>query len=87
MEMYSRENFSNGKSKYFEEIRKNPQKYVHANSPNLKKWLKSLKQDRKVFLVTGSHVDFANHTASIAFGPDWREYFDQVVCYAKKPGN
>ena len=86
MTIYGRENFDNGKSKYFQEIRKNTEKYVLKNSSNVTEWLKKLKSGRKTFLVTGSNIDFANLTASIALGPDWRDYFDFIVTYAKKPG-
>lgn len=84
--MYSRENFANNKSKYFKELKSNPRKYLHKNSENMKNWLESLKNEKKTFLVTGSHINFANLTASFALGPNWREYFNAVVCYAKKPG-
>lgn len=86
MTIYGRENFDNGKSKYFQEIRKNTEKYVLKNSSNVTEWLKKLKNGRKTFLVTGSNIDFANLTATIALGSDWRDYFDFIVTYAKKPG-
>lgn len=86
MDMYGREKFTDTNSKYFNELKSNPSKYVLKNSENVHKWLKSLKSEKKVFLVTGSHIDFANLTATTAFGPNWREYFDVVVCFAKKPG-
>jgi hypothetical protein len=68
MELYSRENFANNSSKYFSELRKNPTKYVYKNSENVHKWLKSLKNEKKTFLVTGSHIDFASLVATTALG-------------------
>lgn len=56
MNMYSRENFSNDISLYFKEMRNDPGKYVYKNSENVANWLQSLKREKKVFLVTGSHI-------------------------------
>jgi len=48
--------------------------------------LKELKKQKKVFLVTGSNVDFASFTAQYCLGDDWKDLFDIVVCFARKPG-
>lgn len=67
-------------------MKNDPGRYIHRSSETVKKWLIELRKHKTVFLLTGSHVDFASFTASFAFGDDWRELFDVVVCYAKKPG-
>lgn len=48
--------------------------------------LQELKKRKITYLITGSNSDFANFTASYAFGDNWRSLFDVVICYAKKPG-
>lgn len=86
MNMYSRENFASHESAYFAGLKDNPGKFIHKCDPKLLSWLKALKEKKTTFLVTGSHIDFASLTAGYALGPDWREYFDIVICYSKKPG-
>ena len=36
-------------------------------------------------LCTGSHFDFASFVASYAIGSDWKELFDIVIFFARKP--
>ncbi|XP_058822305.1 5'-nucleotidase domain-containing protein 1 [Topomyia yanbarensis] len=84
--MYSREHFGRNVGGYFEALKENPEKYLHKASPQLVSWLRELKQTKTTYLITGSHIDFANFTASYALGPDWPELFDVVVGFAKKPG-
>lgn len=85
--MFKREHFQTDEGEYFPEIKAYPEKYYYKCSEDLIKWLVDLKNNGKqLFLITGSHVDFASHTASNTIGPNWRDYFDVVVCYAKKPG-
>lgn len=84
--MYSREHFGQNVGGYFEALKQHPDKYLQKSSPKLVAWLRELKKTKTTFLVTGSHMDFANFSASYALGPDWRELFDVVVGYAKKPG-
>lgn len=45
-----------------------------------------MRRTRSTFLLTGSHIDFADFTATQALGANWRDLFDVVVCFAKKPG-
>lgn len=61
-------------------------KYVHKSDPILIEFLRRLKANKTTFLLTGSHVDFANLTATYALGADWKDLFDFVVCFARKPG-
>lgn len=85
-EIFTWEHFENDRSKYFASVKVDPGKYIHRSSDTLKNWLIDLKKHKAVFLLTGSHIDFATFTATHAFGKDWRELFDVVICFAKKPG-
>lgn len=67
-------------------MKSNLSNYVHKADPQLIDFLKQLKATKTTFLLTGSHVDFANLTASYALGEDWKDLFDFVGCFAKKPG-
>ncbi|KAH8372505.1 hypothetical protein KR093_011776, partial [Drosophila rubida] len=87
MQTYSRDNFSNNKSLYFRAMRAEPERYVLPSSQRLLGWLRELRANgKKLFLLTGSNIDFANLTATQALGEDWQQQFDYVVTYAKKPG-
>lgn len=85
-EIFTWEHFENDRSKYFANVKENPGKYIHRSTEALRNWLSELRKHKTVFLLTGSHVDFANFTSTYAFGKDWRNFFDVIVCYAKKPG-
>lgn len=78
--------FQANDSPYFEELKSNLPNYVHKTDQILIDYLKQLKASKTTFLLTGSHVDFANLTASRALGDDWKDLFDFVGCFAKKPG-
>lgn len=85
--IYSRDHFTNGKSGYFERIKSDPDSYLLKTSPSVVNLLKELKAaNKKTFLLTGSHIDFADFTATYALGKDWKDLFDVVVCFARKPG-
>lgn len=87
MQNYSRDNFNNDKSLYFKAMRAEPQRYVLRSSDKLISWLQELRASgKKLFLLTGSNIDFANLTATQALGRDWQQLFDFVVTFAKKPG-
>lgn len=86
LNMYTREHFASGDSDYFEALKRTPADYIHVASAEVISFLKELKKERTTFLLTGSNSDFANLTASHALGADWRDLFDVVVCFAKKPG-
>uniref|UniRef100_A0A1B6LFR7 5'-nucleotidase domain-containing protein 1 n=1 Tax=Graphocephala atropunctata TaxID=36148 RepID=A0A1B6LFR7_9HEMI len=83
--MYSRENFKKNEG-YFKEMRSNPQKFIKKCNPALMDWLKSIKESKVTFLITGSNCDFASMTAETCLGKNWRSLFDVVVCFARKPG-
>lgn len=84
--MYRRDFFDSTESKYFSELRANPSKYLYKCDPKVIDWLRNAKKEKKTFLVTGSHIDFATFTASYTMGPDWKDLFDIIICFAKKPG-
>lgn len=86
LHMYTREHFASGNSEYFETLKQCPGDYMHVASDSLVAFLKQLKSKKTTFLLTGSNADFANLTAGYTLGADWRELFDVVVCFAKKPG-
>lgn len=85
--MFKKEHFQLNKGGYFKEIKENPQHYIHKCSEELINWFTTLREKNKLlFLITGSNIDFASHTASNSLGTDWKNLFDIVVCFAKKPG-
>ncbi|KAH8255187.1 hypothetical protein KR038_000667 [Drosophila bunnanda] len=87
MNIYSREHFANDKSSYFKHMRAEPERFILQTDTRVLKWLEELRQaGKKLFLLTGSNVDFANLTATQALGKDWRQHFDFVLTFAKKPG-
>ncbi|KAL3289720.1 hypothetical protein HHI36_023120 [Cryptolaemus montrouzieri] len=86
-QMFNRDHFQQGKGVFFSKMKSSPEKYYHKCSEDLTNWLKSLKDNNKLlFLITGAYVDFASLTASTALGPNWKDYFDIIITYAKKPG-
>ncbi|XP_069695312.1 5'-nucleotidase domain-containing protein 1 [Periplaneta americana] len=84
--MYKRENFILNDGGYFSELKTNPESYINKCSNNVVNWLRQIKDSKVVFMLTGSHVDFATFTATNSLGENWKSLFDVVVCYAKKPG-
>ena len=67
-------------------MQKNPEKYILKRSPEFREWLRMLRSNGKfLYVITGSHVDFASHVASYALGPDWMDLFDIVIFFARKP--
>lgn len=85
--IYDRTNFKKESGNYFVHLKKEPEKYIRKCSQEIIDWLCNMKKQNKiVYLITGSNVDFASFTASYIFGNNWRSLFDIVVCFAKKPG-
>ncbi|XP_060863952.1 5'-nucleotidase domain-containing protein 1 [Metopolophium dirhodum] len=84
--MYSRENFSANTGDYFPYLKSTPSLYYNKCPDYVLNWLKELKQTKKVFLISGSHVDYANFTATQSLGENWKELFDIAVFYSRKPG-
>lgn len=84
--MYSRENFSAGAGEYFPRLKSAPSLYYNRCPGYVLDWLRELRKTKKVFLVSGSHVDYADFSAVQSLGAGWRELFDVAVFYARKPG-
>lgn len=84
--MYSRENFSANTGDYFPYLKSTPSLYYNKCPEYVLDWLRELKKSKKVFLISGSHVDYANFTATQSLGANWKELFDVSIFYAKKPG-
>ena len=64
----------------------NPDKYILKRRPEFRQWLQQLRDSGKyLYVITGSHFDFAHHVASHAIGEDWKELFDIVIFFARKP--
>ena len=67
-------------------FKRNPEKYIIKRSPAFREWLKLLRSSGKfLYVITGSHVDFASYVASYALGDDWMDLFDIVIFFARKP--
>lgn len=85
--MYERTHFKKNLGSYFPHLKNNPDKYLRKCSQKIINWLREMKKKNKViFLITGSHADFADFTATYTIGEDWKSLFDIIICYAKKPG-
>ncbi|XP_078322782.1 5'-nucleotidase domain-containing protein 1-like [Crassostrea virginica] len=68
-------------------VRKDPGKYLQSCSNGVKDWLKELKGDnRTVFLMTSSNIDYAGMVLETVLGSDWKSYFHIVMTDARKPG-
>lgn len=85
--LYDRANFSKELGNYFVHLKKQPEKYIRKCSQDIIDWLRNMKNNNKIiYLITGSNVDFASFTANYIFGDNWRSLFDIVICFARKPG-
>lgn len=86
-EMYGIDQFKNNKGGYFPQMKEHPDRYIEKCNPKLISWLRTLKAQNKIlFLITGSYMDFASMTSSTCMGENWKELFDVVIFFAKKPG-
>jgi len=85
-EMFTRTQFKQHLGGYFPMIKSHPEKLILKRSPEFRSWLKMLRKNGKfLYVITGSHVDFASHVASYALGEDWMDLFDMVIFFARKP--
>jgi len=85
-EMFTRTQFVSDQGGYFPEIKAHPEHFIMKRRPEFRDWLKMLRQNGKfLYVITGSHVDFASHVASYALGEDWKDLFDIVIFFARKP--
>jgi len=85
-EMFTRTQFAVDQGGYFPEIKAHPERFILKRSEKFRNWLKMLREKGKfLYVITGSHVDFASHVASYALGDDWMDLFDIVIFFARKP--
>ncbi|XP_076375934.1 5' nucleotidase A [Megalopta genalis] len=83
--IYNRDTSKLGQGIFYTNIKSDCDKYLYKCSAETISWLKELKIYRTTFLITGSHIDIVEYTATYALGEDWRSLFDIIICYAKKP--
>jgi len=84
--MFTRTQFAVDQGGYFPEIKAHPERFILKRRQEFRDWLKMLRNNGKfLYVITGSHVDFASHVASYALGPDWMDLFDIVIFFARKP--
>lgn len=84
--MYNKDGFQSQVGEFFPALREEPLKYIKRAPEATVNWLRKLRENGKfTFLLTGSAIDFATHTATIALGSSWMELFDLVICFARKP--
>lgn len=84
--MYSRDNFSANTGDFFPKLKSTPSLYYNKCPDYVLDWLRELKKTKKVFLISGSNVDYANFSATQSLGDNWKELFDIAVFYSRKPG-
>ncbi|XP_043283122.1 5'-nucleotidase domain-containing protein 1 isoform X1 [Venturia canescens] len=84
--MFDMNRIETNKGGYFSELKNHPEKYINRNNPRMIDWIRELKRQKFTFLITGAYAHCADLVATAALGNNWRELFDIVVCYAKKPG-
>lgn len=84
--MYSRDNFSADTGDYFPLLKSAPSSYYNKCPDYVLDWLRELKKTKKVFLISGSHVDYADFSATQCLGANWKELFDIAIFYSRKPG-
>lgn len=85
--MYNATHFAEDKGNFFSLLKRNPEKYYEKCQRHVLCWLKELRAKKKIlFLLTGSYADYANLTARTCLGEDWKDYFDYIGFFSKKPG-
>lgn len=83
--IFDKDKFFSGKGGFYEALKKNPYKYYKKWNIEKLSWLSELKKKKFTYLLTGSFVEFASFTASYCLGENWKEYFDVIICNARKP--
>ena len=84
---YNPSHFEKDLGGFFPDFKRNPSKYLHKCSDDVKAWLKSLRASGKtLFIATSSYNDFASLVLQYTIGDDWRDYFDFLFTFARKPG-
>ena len=80
-----RENLRLNQGGYYPKMRSKPEVYLKPCSVAVKEWLAALRQRQVTYVVSGSDPEYVDHVATFCLGRDWRQYFDFIVCGAKKP--
>jgi len=66
-------------------VGQNVETYFEENI-RLKSFLERLQQaNKQIFLITNSAYWYVNHGMSYLLGQDWRNFFDVIICQARKP--
>lgn len=73
-------------STYILTIASNLSTYTVNRDETIVEWLRTLKKQTKVILITGAEFEIAQVTAPLCLGPGFRELFDIIIYNAKKPG-
>jgi len=85
-ELYLRTHSAANHGGFFPAVKNNPELYILKRSQEFRLWLQMLRENGKfLYVITGSHYDFASHVASFAIGEDWKDLFDIVIFFARKP--
>jgi hypothetical protein len=59
--------------------------YFEEND-RLKPFLQRLQNaNKQIFLITNSAYWYVNHGMSYLLGEDWQNFFDIIICQARKP--
>ena len=59
--------------------------YFEEND-RLKPFLQRLRDaNKEIFLITNSAYWYVNHGMSYLLGENWRNFFDVIICQARKP--
>lgn len=85
IEIYKKENFKLDKGYFYPSLKENPHKYMYKCTAKTINWLQELKRHRITFLITTSHIDIVDFSATYALGKDWKSLFDIIICNARKP--
>ncbi|KAI0224835.1 5'-nucleotidase domain-containing protein 1 [Lamellibrachia satsuma] len=87
LDCYSQQNFADDRGGFFPQWKKDTGRYLYPCSDEVKQWLRKLKQNnKKLFILTSSRVDFAEASMNFVLGKDWQSYFDLTITNARKPG-
>lgn len=84
--MYDRNNFKNNAGEFYPELKSKPELYLKPCSSSVKNWIKNISENKVTFLLTSSNYDSASFLAEYSLGKDWKNYFDIIVTFARKPG-
>ncbi|XP_064487413.1 5'-nucleotidase domain-containing protein 1-like [Ornithodoros turicata] len=87
VEMYRRDSFQNNSGLFYPTMKERPNDMIHPCSETLLAWIRRLRAEgKRTFLLSSSNADFVEVLANACVGSDWRDYFDVVLTYARKPG-